>query len=163
MWANAQRDGRPAEYRWHPLFNATKFGWRPLVQCRAATLSKRETHWNLQGCLKLAKRSQPVVDRSSPYYEDMWRRYCCLTNLFQLSICALVAKIWPDKVAPWCQDGDFLRLVFPATRVQRISDLHSKFALRPHHVSKYGRHPICDRWGKKKDRKKKDRNHRAKI
>jgi len=26
MWANAQRDGRPAEYRWHPLFNAAKFG-----------------------------------------------------------------------------------------------------------------------------------------
>ena len=26
MWANAQRDGRPAEYRWRPLFNATKFG-----------------------------------------------------------------------------------------------------------------------------------------
>ena len=22
MLANAQRDGRPAEYRWHPLFNA---------------------------------------------------------------------------------------------------------------------------------------------
>jgi len=28
--------------------------------------------------------------------------------------------------------------------VQHISDMHSKFALRPHHVSKYGRHPICD-------------------
>ena len=26
MSANAQRDGRPAEYRWHPLFNAAKFG-----------------------------------------------------------------------------------------------------------------------------------------
>jgi len=26
MWANAQRDGRPAEYRWRPLFNARKFG-----------------------------------------------------------------------------------------------------------------------------------------
>jgi len=26
MWANAQRDGRPAEYRWRPLFNATKYG-----------------------------------------------------------------------------------------------------------------------------------------
>jgi len=23
MWANAQRDGRPAEHRWRPLFNAT--------------------------------------------------------------------------------------------------------------------------------------------
>ena len=26
MWANAQRDGRPAEYRWRLLFNAAKFG-----------------------------------------------------------------------------------------------------------------------------------------
>jgi len=31
MWVNAQRDGRPAEHRWHPLFNAAKFGWRPLL------------------------------------------------------------------------------------------------------------------------------------
>jgi len=23
------------------------------------------------------ERSQPLVGRSSPYYEDMWRRYCC--------------------------------------------------------------------------------------
>ena len=23
MWANAQRDGHPAEYGWRPLFNAT--------------------------------------------------------------------------------------------------------------------------------------------
>jgi len=28
--------------------------------------------------------------------------------------------------------------------VQHISDLHPKFALRPHHVWKYGIHPICD-------------------
>ena len=26
MWANAQCDGRPAEHRWRPLFNAAKFG-----------------------------------------------------------------------------------------------------------------------------------------
>jgi len=26
MWANAQRDGRPGEYRRRPLFNAAKFG-----------------------------------------------------------------------------------------------------------------------------------------
>ena len=31
MWANAQRDGRPAEYRWRPVLNAAKFGWRPLL------------------------------------------------------------------------------------------------------------------------------------
>jgi len=28
---------------------------------------------------------------------------------------------------------------------QHISDLH-KFALRPHHVWKYGRYAICDGW-----------------
>jgi len=26
MWANAQRDGCPAEHRWRSLFNAAKFG-----------------------------------------------------------------------------------------------------------------------------------------
>jgi len=25
MWANAQRDGHPAEHRWRPPFNAAKF------------------------------------------------------------------------------------------------------------------------------------------
>jgi len=64
---------------------------------------------------------------------------------FRLSIHALVARIWPDKVVRWCRDGDFLRPVFAASHVQRISDLHSKFALGPHHVPKYGKHPISDR------------------
>jgi len=49
MWASAQRDGRPAEYRWRPLFNAAKFGWRPLPQCGAVTLARRETRLNLLG------------------------------------------------------------------------------------------------------------------
>ena len=38
MWANAKRDGRPAKHRWRPLFNAAKFGLRPLLECRAVTL-----------------------------------------------------------------------------------------------------------------------------
>ena len=66
-------------------------------------------------------------------------------KFFPLLMHALVAKILPDKVVRWCQDGDFLRPVFPASCMQHISDLHSKFALGPHHVSKYRRHPFCDR------------------
>ena len=38
---NAQRDGRPAEYRWRPLFNAAKFSQRPLLEWRAVTLPRR--------------------------------------------------------------------------------------------------------------------------
>jgi len=54
--------------------------------------------------------------------------------IFRLSTHALVAKIQPNKVVWWCRDGDFLRPVFSASRVheQHISDLHPKFALRPH-------------------------------
>jgi len=40
-------------------------------------------------------------------------------------------------VSRWRIFGDFLHPAFPASRVQRqqhISDLHSKFALKPHHV-----------------------------
>jgi len=42
MWANAQRDGRPAEYRWRPLFNAAVW-LTPILECRAVTLPRRET------------------------------------------------------------------------------------------------------------------------
>jgi len=47
MWANDQRDGLPDKYRWRPLFNAAKFGWRPLLECRAVTLPRRESRWNI--------------------------------------------------------------------------------------------------------------------
>jgi len=63
---------------------------------------------------------------------------------FGLSIHASVANIHHDKFLRWCQNDDFLRPVFSANRGQHISDMRSKFALRPHHVWKYGRHPVSD-------------------
>jgi len=81
---NTNKNGRPAEYRWRPLFNAAKFGWRPLLECRTVTLPRRESRWNWKGCPKLANRSQPLLARSSPYYEDMWRSYRCLTCFFPI-------------------------------------------------------------------------------
>jgi len=54
------------------------------------------------------------------------------------------------------KDGDFLRPVFAPSRVQHISDLQSKFAVRPHHVWKYGRHPVCDSWEQARKKRKKE-------
>jgi len=152
MWANAQRDGRPAEHRWRPLFNAAKFGWRQLTRCRAVTLPRRETRWNLQGCLKLPDRSQPLVGRSSPYYgtcghvEDI----LLLNKFFPIvDTCLNYEDIDRQSCAMmpgWRFLATFLRPLFSESRMQQVSDLHSKFALRPHHVWKYGRHPISDRW-----------------
>jgi len=42
--------------------------------------------------------------------------------------------------------GDFFASCISASRVQHVSDLHLKFALRQHHVCKYGGHPLCDGW-----------------
>jgi len=70
----------------------TKFGWPMASDVAALTKPRRESRWNLLGCPKLANRSQPLVGRSSPYCDDIWRRYCCLTSFFRLSIHALVAK-----------------------------------------------------------------------
>ena len=59
--------------------------------------------------------------------------------------CEDIARQSCAMVCRWRFFASFLRPVFPASRVQHISDLHSKFTLRPHHVWKYGRHPICGR------------------
>jgi len=147
MWANAQRDGRPAEYRWRPLFNAAKFGWLPLPEWHAVMLPRCESRWNLLGSPKLPNRSQPLVGRSSPYCEDMWGRHCCLTKFFFSIVdmclsCEDIAGQSCAIVPRW----RFFGPVFPARRVQHVSDLLPKFALRPCYVWKYGRHPISDSW-----------------
>jgi len=91
MWANAQRDGRPAEHRWRCLLRR-KVWLTPSTRCHAVTLPRCKTHWNLQGCLKLPDRSQPLVGWSSPYCGDMWRTYCCLTSFLSIVDTCLSCK-----------------------------------------------------------------------
>jgi len=146
MWANAQRDGRPAEYRWRPLFNAAKFGSRPLLECCAVTLPRRETRWNLQGWPKLANRSQPLVGRSSPYYQDVCTRCCSLIKKFPIVDTCLISEEVARQSCAMVPTWQFFSSCISASRVQHISDMHSKFALRRHHVWKYGRHPVADCW-----------------
>ena len=141
MWANAQRDGRPAYYRWRPLFNAAVWltpttsvpcyqDAKPVEICRLPQTRQQ-----------ISAVSKPKFAILSGHVEEV----SMFTRFFRLSIHASASKIQPDEVVRWCQNGDFLRSVFPASRVQHISHLHSKFALGPHYVWKYGRHPICGR------------------
>jgi len=132
------------------LCSTPQLGWRSLLDCRAVTLPRRESRWNLLGCPKLPK---PISAASGPKFAILWVRVedILLPNKFfsRLSIYALVAKIQPDKVVRWCPDGAF-GVVFATciSSEQRAAHfrLHSKFAIRPHHVQKHGRHPLCDRW-----------------
>ena len=147
MWANAQRDGRPAAHRWRPLFNAAKFRWRPLLDCRAVTLPRRETRWNLQGCSKLPNRSQPLVGRSSPYCGNMWRRYCSLTSFFPIvDICLSCEDIARQSCAMVPRWRFFCVLYFQRAACTTFQTWILNSHWGPHHVWKYGRHPICDGW-----------------
>ena len=149
MWANAQRDGRPAEYRcWRHLFNATKFCWRPiLVSCSNAAKTRNQ--------LKLAgvpQTTRPTSAASRPKFTIFWERVeeiLLLIRFFPIVdmclSCEDIARQSCAMVPRWRFSDDFLRHVFAASRVQHVSDLYLKFALRPHHVCKYGRHPVCHR------------------
>ena len=48
MWANAQRDGRPAEYRWRPLFNAAVW-LTPTTRVPCSNAAKRRNPLKLPG------------------------------------------------------------------------------------------------------------------
>jgi len=147
MWANAQRDGCPAEHRWRPLFNAAVW-LTPTTGVPCSNAAKTRNPLKLAGMPKLPDRSQPLVGRSSPYCGDIWRRYCCLTSFLPIVdtclSCEDIARQNCAMAPRWRFLATFFAAVFTASRVQHISDLHLKFALRPHLVWKYGRHPICD-------------------
>jgi len=60
----------------------------------------------------------------------------------------------------------FLHLVFSASRVQHVSDLHPKFTLRPHHVWKYAiQSPTAEirRRKKEEEERKKKKPHGKNI
>ena len=70
--------------------------------------------------------------------------------------CKDIARQSCAMVPRWRFLATVLGPAFAASHVQHISDLHSKFALGPHHVTKYGRHYLWPlRLGEEK--KKKDR------
>jgi len=67
MWANGQRDGRHAEYRWRPLFNEAVW-LTPTTRLPCSNTVKTQNPLKLPG---VPQRSQPLMGRSSPYCGDM--------------------------------------------------------------------------------------------
>jgi len=93
MWVNAQRDGRPAEYRWRPLFNAAV--WltpTSRVPCSNAAKTRNQLKF-----AAVPQTGQPMSAASRPKFTILWGHVedILLLNKFfsQLSIHALVAKI----------------------------------------------------------------------
>jgi len=85
MWANAQRDGRPAEYRWRPLFHAAV--WltpTTRVPCSNAAAAKTRNPLKFVGVPLTGKHISAVSRPKFAILWNMWKRYCCLTRFFPI-------------------------------------------------------------------------------
>ena len=80
MWANAQPDGRPAEYRWRPLLNAAVW-LKPTTRVPCSNDAKTRNRLKFAGVPQI---TGSISAASGPYCGDMWRTYCCLTSFFPI-------------------------------------------------------------------------------
>jgi len=92
MWANAERDGCPAKYRWRPLLN-TAVWLTPTTRepCSNATRTR-----NLLKLPGVPKTNETISAASGPKFTILWghvEEILLLEIFFRLSIHALVAKI----------------------------------------------------------------------
>ena len=163
MWASAHRDGRPDKYRWRPLSNAAKFGWRP-VPCSNAANTR-----NPLKCAEVPQTGKPISPASGPKFTVLRKHLeeiLLFNNLFPIVdtclSCEDIARQSCAMVRWWRFLRNFCVLYFQRAACRTFSDMHSKFALRPHHVSRYGRHPMRDLWDYKR-KKEETRRKRKKI
>ena len=144
MWANVHRDGRPAEDRWRPLVQCRKVWLTPTTRVPCSNTAKTQ---NLLKFTGVPQTRQQISAVSSPKFTILWGRVeevSVFYRFFRLSSCEDTAWQICAMVPKW---GFFVSCISSELRaVQHLSDMHTKFALRPHHAWKYGKHPISDRW-----------------
>jgi len=70
MYANTQRDGRPAEYRWRPLFHAA-VSLTLTTRVPSSNAAKTRKPLKFAGVPQTRQQISAASGRSSPYCEDM--------------------------------------------------------------------------------------------
>jgi len=138
MWANAQRDGRPAEYRWRPLLNATVW-LTPTTRVLCSNAAKTRNPLKLAG---VPQTNETISAASWPVkFTILWghvEEILLLNKFFPIVdtclSCEDIARQSCAMVPRWRFLVTFLGPAFAASHVQHLSDLRSKFALEPRHV-----------------------------
>ena len=69
MWANAQRDGRPAYYRWRPLFNAAVW-LTPTTRVPCSNAAKTRNPLKFAG---VPQTRQQISAVSRPKFTILWK------------------------------------------------------------------------------------------
>ena len=71
MWANAQRDGRPAEYRWRPLLNAAVW-LTPTTRVPCSNAVKMRNRLKLPGVPQTIQTNEMISAASGPKFTILW-------------------------------------------------------------------------------------------
>jgi len=122
MWANAQRDGRPAEYRWRPLFNATVL-LTPTTRVPCSNAAKTQNPLKFAGVPQTRQQisavSRPKFITLSGHVEEV-----LLFNklFFPIVDTCLISEDIAQQSCAMVPKWRFLHPVFPASRVQHISE-----------------------------------------
>jgi len=69
MWANAQHDGRPAEYRWRPLVQRRKVWLTPTTRVPCSNAAKTRSPSKLAG---MPQTIQQISAASRPKFTILW-------------------------------------------------------------------------------------------
>ena len=68
MWANAQSDGRPAEYRWRPLFSAAVW-LTPTIRVPCSNAAKTRNPLKLPG---VPQTNEMISATGGPKFTILW-------------------------------------------------------------------------------------------
>ena len=119
MWANAQRDGRPAEYRWRPLFNATVW-LTPTTRVPCSNAAKTRNPLKLHG---VPQTNETVSAASGPKFTILWGHVgeILLLNKF-FSDCRYMSQLRrysPTKLSDGAQMAIFGDFLWPPYEIGR--------------------------------------------
>ena len=92
MWADAQRDGRPAEHRWRPLRKSVipflepcrKVWLTPAVGVQCSNAAKMENLLKFAGVPQTRQQISAVSGSKFTILSGMWGRHCCLTSFLPI-------------------------------------------------------------------------------
>ena len=97
-WANAQLDGRPAEYRYATSVQRRKIWLTPTTRVSCSNAAKTRNPLKFAG---VPQTPEPISAVNRPKFtilSEHVEEVLLFNNFFRLSTNALVAKIWPDNL-----------------------------------------------------------------
>jgi len=86
MWANAKRDGRPAEYRWRPLFNAAVW-LTPTTRVPCSNAAKTRNPLKLAG---VPQTNETILAASRPKFTILYGHVGEILRFNRFSDCRYV-------------------------------------------------------------------------